>query len=278
MTDGELAAALGATWESIRNLLSQLSEEDWERPTDCPGWTVKDQVSHLSTFELQWFLRGETPAFDRTSSPELYAHVQNELGEQNEAWIAERRSWPPADVVAEFERVTEKRLIQINAARYYPKGFDTIITTFKGDEPMRDALELRLFDIWVHEQDIRRAVSKPGNTEGPAMLHARERMINSLPWAAVKQANLPEGSTVGVSLYGSEQFLKAIHVQDGKGSFVQAADSRPTAAITMHEQTFLRVTTGRADPKPLIEDGTISLRGDLALAEQMALGLKVLRL
>ena len=25
----------------------QLSDDEWELPTDCPGWTVKDHVSHL---------------------------------------------------------------------------------------------------------------------------------------------------------------------------------------------------------------------------------------
>ena len=25
----------------------QLSDEEWELPTDCPAWTVKDHVSHL---------------------------------------------------------------------------------------------------------------------------------------------------------------------------------------------------------------------------------------
>lgn len=38
--------ALRAQSEDLLALLDELSEDDWERPTRCPGWTVKELVAH----------------------------------------------------------------------------------------------------------------------------------------------------------------------------------------------------------------------------------------
>jgi uncharacterized protein (TIGR03083 family) len=274
MTDEELVAMLQSTWTSIETLLTKLSDEEWGVLTDCPGWTVRDQVSHLIGFEQQWFLRKSVPPIEA----DAYAYVQNELGASNEAWITQRRSAGPNTLRTELSHVIEARIVQLNAARHFPQGLSTIITTFRGDETMRDALALRLFDIWVHEQDIRRAVGVTGNNEGPAMLHARDRMLDSLPWVAAKQAKLPEGSIVGVALYGSAQLLKVVRVIDGRGELVHAASHRPTAALTMHEETFLLATTGRVAAATLLERGKISLRGDIELGTQMALALRTVLL
>lgn len=38
--------ALEAQSEELLALLGELSDEEWERPTRCPGWTVKELVAH----------------------------------------------------------------------------------------------------------------------------------------------------------------------------------------------------------------------------------------
>ncbi len=270
MTDEEMVGTLASTWASIGALIDGLDESLWKIATDCPGWTVKDQVSHLIGFERKWFLEQPSPTL--VSPKKSYVH--NELGEDNEAWVADRRSADPKSLRTEFALVVKARLAQLNAVGDLPDGFAAAIKTFRGSEPMREVLATRLFDIWVHEQDIRRAVNQPGNYDGPAMLHARDRMLDSLPWVAAKRAKLPDGSVIGIALYGSAQLLRTIRVVDGRGEVVQAADYRPAAAVTMHEETFLLATTGRKDPAELLEQGKFSLRGDTELAKPMALALR----
>jgi uncharacterized protein (TIGR03083 family) len=274
MTDEDLVTTLASTWASIGALIDDIDEKLWNESTDCPGWTVKDQISHLIGFERKWFL--DQPSPELSTPKKRYVH--NELGEDNEAWVADRRSATPEMLRTEFGLVVKVRLAQLNAVRDLSDGFDTAVTTFRGNEPMRDALATRLFDIWVHEQDIRRAVKRPGNYDGPAMLHARDRMLDSLPWVAAKRAKLPDGSVIGIALYGSEQLLRTIRVVEGRGETVQAADHRPAAAVTMHEETFLLATTGRKDPAELLEQGKFSLRGDAELAKPMALALRTVLL
>ena len=39
--------------ERLRVLVAPLSEDVWNRPTECPGWSVRDVVSHLIAMELE---------------------------------------------------------------------------------------------------------------------------------------------------------------------------------------------------------------------------------
>jgi uncharacterized protein (TIGR03083 family) len=38
---------------SFHQLASTLRDDQWTLPTDCPGWTVREQVAHVLALELQ---------------------------------------------------------------------------------------------------------------------------------------------------------------------------------------------------------------------------------
>ena len=61
----------------------------------------------------------------------------------------------------------------------------------------------RIFDSWVHEQDMRRAVERPGR---PRLAGGRatrsELMIGAMPFVVGKKVGAPDGSTVVFSLTG----------------------------------------------------------------------------
>jgi uncharacterized protein (TIGR03083 family) len=105
VTAEPVIALLDATWASIAELGDQLDEEQWQRPTACPGWSVKDNLSHLVGMENH--LRGAPadPPID-----ERPAHVRNDTGAFNEAAVAARRERPGSAVLTEFRGVTRARL------------------------------------------------------------------------------------------------------------------------------------------------------------------------
>ena len=43
----EIIDLMEGVWQSIGSLCSSFTEIQWKTPTDCPGWSVQDQVSHL---------------------------------------------------------------------------------------------------------------------------------------------------------------------------------------------------------------------------------------
>ncbi len=69
MDDKELVDNLERAWASIAQLCSELQESQWKTGTDCPGWSVQDQVSHLAGTESRLLGR---PAPDHVPDGERY--------------------------------------------------------------------------------------------------------------------------------------------------------------------------------------------------------------
>jgi uncharacterized protein (TIGR03083 family) len=77
--------------------VSDLADSEWELPTGCPGWTVKDHVSHLVDYEAR-ALGGPGPRHEPGPLP----HVKNELGMANEIGVDARRPVPGAEVLVDL--------------------------------------------------------------------------------------------------------------------------------------------------------------------------------
>jgi uncharacterized protein (TIGR03083 family) len=92
-------------WRSIAALCDSLDADEWARPTACPGWTIKDQLSHLVAPEAAMLGR---PAPPKLTEHPIYVH--NAVGEMNEDAVELRRSWSGKEVLAEFKEVTSARL------------------------------------------------------------------------------------------------------------------------------------------------------------------------
>src|ERR1700689_3378673 len=92
-------------WEGLAEACSELSDTEWARPTECPGWDVKDQLSHLIGIEQMVMGQGP-PEWDGP----LGDHVKNDFAALNEKWIAVRRPEDGDAVLAEFGAVTAERL------------------------------------------------------------------------------------------------------------------------------------------------------------------------
>jgi uncharacterized protein (TIGR03083 family) len=271
--DQMLFDALTETWRSFSDLLHAIPAGDWKRPTDLPGWNVQAVVSHVIGFEQQWFLgrHAQVPPID--PSPD---HILNDLGAENERWVRQWEDLSPDAMLTEWHAMVEARTRHLNAARFYPQGFGTLIRTFRGDQPMRDALRTRIVDTAVHVEDVRRACELLWDPVGPGIAFVRSEMISSLGFVAAKQAKLPDGMVVALTLFGSFQVTVAVLVEGGKGRLVQPADYAPVAAITMHDETFFLTTTGRMNAADAIASERIKLRGNSEIAAQFANNLRVL--
>ncbi|HMT61021.1 MAG TPA: maleylpyruvate isomerase family mycothiol-dependent enzyme, partial [Microthrixaceae bacterium] len=99
-----LVGELRAVWRSLAEACDGIAEADWDIATRCPGWTVRDQLSHVLGTELM-LAGAPAPGVD-----DVGEHVRNDIGRVNEAWIAQRRTRPGPDVLAEFREITSGRL------------------------------------------------------------------------------------------------------------------------------------------------------------------------
>jgi uncharacterized protein (TIGR03083 family) len=263
--DRPAVANLAAVWTALADLLDGLDDQSWDLPTDCPGWTVKDHVSHLVGIES--VLAGE-PAPEPVDAP----HVRNPLGAANEGWIAERRSWPPGRVLDEFRRVTAGRLVVLGALS--DDEWQAPTQSPVGQMRFEDLMDIRIMDSWVHEQDIRRAVGRPGDLDGPVAAAAVGRFTRSLGYVVGKRAAAPEGATVVVRLVGPHDADLAVKVTGGRAEAVTAPE-HPDVRLTMTAETYCCLSCGRWPTERVLADGRVRVDGDADLAGRIVLAMSI---
>jgi uncharacterized protein (TIGR03083 family) len=54
---------------SFHRLAATVRDDQWSLPTDCPGWTVREQVAHVLALELHARLAGAARAVPAHPGP-----------------------------------------------------------------------------------------------------------------------------------------------------------------------------------------------------------------
>jgi len=260
--DRELVDQLEQVWGSIASLGDELDETDWRRPTEVPGWSVQDNLTHV--VGMEWSLLGKAdPAHE---IPDDLPHVKNDVGRRNEVFVDSRRRSSGAEVLAEFREATTRRLAQLRA--YAPEDFGAESWTPVGPGAVRDLLPFRIFDAWVHEQDMRRALDRPGDLDSAVAAAALERVVGTMPYVVGKKAAAPGGSTVVFELSGPLARTVAIGVE-GRARLLDEAPAAPTVRIVTDVETFTRLAVGRLDPVATLATGSVRCSGDEGLGSRV---------
>ncbi|MFN8053492.1 MAG: maleylpyruvate isomerase family mycothiol-dependent enzyme [Acidimicrobiales bacterium] len=261
-TKNQLIDALRDVWTSIATLGHDLTPVEWATPSRLPGWTVQDLVSHILGTESMLAGRPqptvEVPEAD---------HLRNDIGKFNEAWIVERRDRPGAEVLAEFEEITSERLAALE--RMSPAQFDEEAWTPAGHATYGRFMQIRVFDSWMHEQDLRDAVDRPGHLTGPAVDVSMAEVETALGYAVGKRGQAPAGSSVALVVTAPERRRYDVVVSD-RARVSPTPTISPTATVSTDLATFVALVGGRIDPAAALRDGRVELSGDAELSERVA--------
>ena len=256
-------ALLDTCWTSIRELCADLTPTQWDTTTECPGWTVRDNVSHLIAIERKLLGLPDDPPLD--AYPD---HVKNAVGKFNENSISIRRDRPGLDVLAEFVDVTAQRLRMLGAMS--TDDFDRVGWSPIGDIPYRQFMTVRLFDCWSHEQDIRRALDRPGHLAGAVVDTVLAWHARSLGYIVGKKAGAPDGSVVVFAVTGPTPADYVVEVRGGRAAVVEHASGAPTATLELDTEAFIALLGGRWTAAEADARGRVAYSGDRGLATIVA--------
>jgi uncharacterized protein (TIGR03083 family) len=260
MTGPSVVDLQETVFRSLDDLCSSLTPEEWKLETECPGWSVQDNLSHIIGTEST-ILGRPVPSHDPGDKP----WVRNPIGAGNEVQVDYRRSWPPSKVLEEFRDVSGERVKAIRAMSDEDLAGDS--WTPIGQGTVADLLAIRVMDCWVHEQDIRRAVGKPGSLDGPVAEHAFGRHSMALPFVVGKKVGAPDGTTVIFEITGPAGGVVGIGVEGKRANRLDAVPDSPDVKLIMDLQTFNRLCCGRGDPADVT--GEVKIDGDEALGRKI---------
>jgi uncharacterized protein (TIGR03083 family) len=263
MTDQELLSGyVDVWWQAINDLLDLLEEipaEQWPTPTDLPGWDVQAVASHVA--HLEGILAG---APEETADVGQPSHVNGFLGHYTEIGVVNRRDATPDAIINEIRTAATARHTAL--LENPPTDAAAKPEPIFGGVPWdwRTLLRNRPLDVWMHEQDIRRAVDRPGGMDSAAARHTAEYLAESFGFVLAKRAGAEPGTTALLELEGSDPF--AFTVNDARrGERVAPPPADATVTLRMDREAFIRLAGGRCRPEP----GTFAVAGDQELGDRL---------
>ncbi len=255
---GRATDAIGAEFASIDELIAGLDPDDWHKPTALAGWDVQANVAHIVGTEAM--LLGEpAPAVDVDVA--TLPHVRNDIGSFNEAWVVALAGASPEEMVEGFRRRAGARteaLRSVTPEEWAAEGF-----TPAGQDTHGRFMRIRAMDVWMHEQDIRDAVGRPGHEEGPVVELVLDELVTALGYVVGKKAGAPDGSSVTFELTGDAG--RTVHIAvAGRATAVESLPGPATTTLRMPVGRFVRLAGGRST-----ESHDVDVEGDAALGQQI---------
>ncbi|MET9929452.1 MULTISPECIES: maleylpyruvate isomerase family mycothiol-dependent enzyme [unclassified Streptomyces] len=245
--------------EAIAELVQPLVEGEWNRRTPCPGWSVRDVVSHVIGMETE-MLGDPRPIH---SLPRDLYHVRSDFARYMEVQVDVRRHHTAPEMTSELEYVLIRRARQLRNENRSP---DRLIRAPLGaEQTLEAAYRERAFDVWVHEQDLRTALGVPGNLDSPGAHVVRDVLLEALPEVVAKDAGAPAPSAVVLDVTGPVEFLRTVRVDaEGRGSIDGAPSLGPAVSLATDWETYVRLACGRVRAADAAD--RIKVEGDERLA------------
>lgn len=245
-------------------LCKSFGDKEWETPA-LPGWTVKHVIAHLVSSDSG----GMTGKLLLLSFKK-----QTDGGLSNvEAWNErEVKRWvgrPPRVLVKSLGdwgrrierllRVAPKKVLNMRA----PLPF--------GRAPVKLLGIVRVFDEWVHEQDIRRALGRDPETDRDAVRDAARAMLEIAPLQT--PSRIPDEATGTVLLRFREIDVPALRADLATKTF-EVGERPADATVTTDPAAIMMIASGRDAWADAERDGLLAIEGDRIVAEAFLAALK----
>lgn len=262
----DLVDALAEEFVSLEEVCDQLDDNEWDLPTGCPGWSVKDNLSHVVGLEEQ--LAGRP--IPEVTLPEL-AHVANDIARHIERPIEHRRGWPPRRVLEEYRAIVRERL-QALRALVSEQGDDAQGPSLFGPPaPLQRLLPIRIFDIYSHEQDIRRATGRPGHLQGAAV-DVSLRVIKRGLGSKIGEHGVPAGEAIEIEVISPQPRRLRIISSDSRQ--ISDRGAPPVAVLRMDCADLIARACGRRDGSGALL-GQVQGQGDPSIVSRVAEAMSV---
>jgi uncharacterized protein (TIGR03083 family) len=252
-------------------VLKDLPPANWDLPTACAGWTVKDVVAHLLGGTLNRLSFGR----DRLAHPGPdvrslgYDKLVRAIDRQNAEWvrIARRFSCP---LLMDLLALTDPQLYAYFKALppFEPAG---TAVAWAGE-----AQSLNWFDIareytekWLHQQHIRQAIGLPLLVERKWLFPVLDTFLRALPYTYRGQ-EAADGALIGFHITGEAGGNWALRCEGVAWRLYAGQAAGAAVRLRLDQDTAWRLFTKGISPE--------AARSRLQLEGYAALGLPILRM
>lgn len=233
--------------EELLTLLRSLDRVDWERPTVCAGWAVRDVAAHLlDTACRRLSLERDgyelVPASDSIDS---FDSLVSYLDELNAAWTRASMRLSPG-VLIDLLAAVEPPLAEVLAG-LDPHAPSRHPVAWAGEtsSPYWFDIARELTERWLHQQQIRLAVGAQPLTDPELSEPVFDTFLRALPRRYARLNPQPQpGTQVGLSIQGRQSYDYTLRFED-EWQLLKGLDGSPQVSIEIAEASaWLRLTKG----------------------------------
>jgi uncharacterized protein (TIGR03083 family) len=248
---------------ALLEVLRSLSPEEWNAPTVCAGWSVKDIAAHLIADDFGRLSRsrdGHRLSWIDVSS---FDALVSAINAQNEQWVEAMRRLSPRVIVD---------LLELAGARSQA-FFETLdLDAMNGPvdwidpapAPVWVDLAREYTERWAHQQQIRDGAGRPGLYEPRLFAPVLDAYMRGVP-RAFASVDAPENTHVLVEITGEAGGRWSVVRREGAWRLYLDVDAPPDAIVIVDQDTAWRSFTMGITPEAARSRAAIS--GDVSLGE-----------
>jgi uncharacterized protein (TIGR03083 family) len=250
--------------DKLIGLLKSLSPAEWQAPTVCRLWTVKDIAAHLLDTNLRRISMLRDQYFgENAGAINSYEDLVQFLNQLNADWVKAARRLSPA-LIIDLMQLSSPEVCKLNA-QLDPFAPALFPVSWAGQEQsiMWFDLAREYTERWHHQQQIRHAVGKPGIMGREFYYPVLDTFMRALPYT-FRTVNAAEGATLRFQVTGEAGGSWFLHRSEGAWKLSKEPDGPLTAEVVIDEQIAWRLFTKGIDRATAAQG--IEFLGDKALA------------
>ncbi|MBN1993268.1 MAG: maleylpyruvate isomerase family mycothiol-dependent enzyme [Anaerolineae bacterium] len=248
--------------DHLLTLLARLSPEEWNRPTACAGWSVKDVALHLLGDDIGLLSRAPDFKFKPIAGVESWQDLVAFINHNNKLWVQAMRRMSTGLLVELLAFTGQKVYQRLRSLDLFALGSPV---SWAGPHlaPIWLDVAREYTERWMHHQHIREAVHQPGLKEpsffGPVLATFGRALPHTYRTIAA-----PKGAVIKVVISGEAGGTWLLLKEDeGWGLYQGQAENFNTLVTMDQEFTWRLFTKGiRRDEA----EKSILIEGNRALA------------
>jgi uncharacterized protein (TIGR03083 family) len=249
----------------LMDVLTNLSEDDWNKPTVCPDWSVRDIAAHL----LDGDIRKLSSGHDGFQSPppsvsiETFEDLVAYLNSLNAEWVKVARRMSPR-LLVDFIGLTGPEVAELMAS-LDPQGPSRIPVRWAGEHISQNWFDIgrEYTERWHHQQQIRDAVRAEPITSRELLNPVLDVFLRALPHT-YRQVEAKRGQSVTMRISGEAGGVWSLVREEESWKLFHGEPDSADAVVSLRAETAWRLFTKaykRGEAAELVE-----LKGDLRLA------------
>jgi len=244
-------------------LLKSLTEEEWEHPTICSPWSVKDVCTHLLGVEIGnlSYKRDQYFGFVEIES---FEHLVQLINEQNARWVGSA-GYLSTPILIDLLEFAGKQCEYFQSIDPHEIG---VPVDWIGPDPAPNWVDIarEYTERWHHQQHIRDAVGKPGLKGTRFLAPILDAFILGVPRTFRESIN-EKGTTIQISITGSVIKSWVLVYTNSERQLYEGSDNNPSASVSIPDDIAWRLFTKGITPEDAKKH--VQLSGNHSLAEKV---------